>query len=94
MSVFVQVLPVAIKSVLDKNVRVAIIKMCRVFQKLCEKEVRFADKSDMMMNMVIATCMFEKEFPPTFERHVAYSRAFGATIIHLWTGALSLDVSH
>jgi len=62
----VQILLVAVRNVLDENVHVAIIKICRVFQKLCEKEVHSADKSDMMKNVVMATCMLEKEFPPTF----------------------------
>jgi len=65
-SVIVQVLPVAVRNVLDENVRLAIIKMSRVFQKLCAKQVRKADEEDMMRNVVMATCMLEKEFPPTF----------------------------
>lgn len=61
-----QVLPVAIWNVLHEEVRIAIIRMCRVFQKLCEKEVRETDFQEQMRNVVLATCMFEKEFPPTF----------------------------
>ena len=43
-----QILPVAVRNILDKRVRLAIIKMNRVFQKLCAKEVRLEDKDDMM----------------------------------------------
>jgi len=57
---------VAIPSVLDENVRLAIIMMSKVFQKLCAKEVQEADHDDMMRDVVMATCMLEKEFPPTF----------------------------
>lgn len=51
---------------MHKNVRLAIIKICRVFQKLCEKEIRIVDRDDMMRDVIMATCMLEKEFPPTF----------------------------
>jgi len=59
------VLPVAVCNVLDENVCVAIIKMSRVFLKLCGKQIRLSDV-DMMQDVVLATCMFENEFPPTF----------------------------
>ena len=38
----------AIRSVLDENVRSAIIKMSRVFQRICAKEVPMSDEEDMM----------------------------------------------
>ena len=65
-SMILQVLPVAVRNILDENVRLAIIKMSRVFQKLYTKQVRQADEEDMMRNVVMATCMLEKELPPTF----------------------------
>jgi hypothetical protein len=55
-----------VRNVLDESVRVAIIKMSRVFQRLCAKEVREADEHDMMLDVVMATSVLEKEFPPTF----------------------------
>jgi len=61
-----QVLPIAIRNVLDENVRSAIIQMCRVFQKLCEKEIRHSEQDDMMHNVIMATCGLEKEFPSMF----------------------------
>ena len=61
-----RILPLAIRNVLDKSVRVAIIKMSRVFQRLCAKEVREGDAQIMMLDVVMATCVLEKEFPPTF----------------------------
>ena len=61
-----QILPVAVRNLLDESVRVAIIKMNRVFQRLCAKEVRRGDKEGTMMDVVMATCILEKEFPPTF----------------------------
>lgn len=60
-----QVLPVAVRNVLDKRVHTVVIKMCRVFQKLCEKEIRQDDEPILMLNVVMAACWMEKEFPPT-----------------------------
>ena len=56
----------AIQNVLNENVRLAIIKISRVFQRLCAKEVRSADKHDMMQDVIMATCVLEKEFSTTF----------------------------
>ena len=56
----------AIRNLLDENERAAIIKMSRVFQKMCAKEVRVDDRDDMMRDVVMATCVLEKEFPPSF----------------------------
>jgi len=40
--------------------------MSRVFQKLCEKEIRHAEHDDVLHNVIMATCLLEKEFPTTF----------------------------
>ena len=61
-----QILPVAVRNILDESVRMAIIKMSRVFQRLCAKEVKEGDAEGMMLDVVMATCVLEKEFPPTF----------------------------
>ena len=61
-----QILPIAVRNILDERVRLGIIKMSRVFQRLCAKEVRVDDKEDMMRDVVMATCEIEKEFPTTF----------------------------
>ena len=36
---YLQILPMAVRTLLDEEVRLAIIKMCRVFQRICEKEI-------------------------------------------------------
>ena len=67
-----QILPVAVRNVLDEEVRLAIIKMCRVFQRICEKEVRADGEEDLMRDVIMATCVMEKEFPPTFLNVMAH----------------------
>ena len=61
-----QILPVAVRNILDENVRVAIIKISRVFQRLCEKEIKESDEDEVMENVIMATCLLEKEFLTTF----------------------------
>ena len=56
----------AVRNILDENVRFAIIKMSRVFQRLCEKDIKESDEDEVMENVIMATCLLEKEFPTTF----------------------------
>jgi hypothetical protein len=61
-----QVLPLCVRTVLAKEVRTAIIIFSRVFRRICAKTIDCKDIEDMRMDMVIALCMLEKEFPPLF----------------------------
>jgi len=56
----------ATRNVLDENVRLAIIKISKVFQRLCTKEVRSTNKHDMMQDVIMAMCVLTKEFSITF----------------------------
>ena len=58
------ILPVAVQNFLDEEVRLAIIKMCRAFQRICEKEVRADAQEDLTRDVIMATCVMEKEFLP------------------------------
>jgi hypothetical protein len=51
---------------LNKSVRVVIIKMSKVFQILCAKEVTKRDRESMILDVVMATSVMEKGFPSTF----------------------------
>ena len=64
----------AILNLLDKEVRVATIKMCRVFQRIYEKEVREDALDALMRDEKIATCRLEQEFPLTFLNVMAHLR--------------------
>jgi hypothetical protein len=57
-----QKLPLAIWHVLNPNVRKAIIKVNRVFGRLCSKVVYKLWEAELMEDVVIALCMLEKEF--------------------------------
>jgi hypothetical protein len=90
----IHILHVVVHNVLDESVRVAIIKMSRVFQRLCAKEVRKRDAEGMMLDVVMATCLGEGVSSAIYERYDASTRAFGGPIVHVRSSALSVDVSN
>ena len=61
-----QLLPVAIRSVLPKNVRVSIIRLCFFFNSLCSKVVDVSKLDKLQADVVITLCELEKKFPPSF----------------------------
>ena len=61
-----QLLPVAIRSVLPKNVRVSIIRLCLFFNTLCNKVVDISKLDKLQADVVLTLCELEKIFPPSF----------------------------
>lgn len=61
-----QVLPLCVRTSLAKDVRIAIIMLSRVFRRICAKTIDPKAVEDMRSEVVIALCMLEKEFPPSF----------------------------
>ncbi|KAF7150098.1 hypothetical protein RHSIM_Rhsim02G0154800 [Rhododendron simsii] len=61
-----QLLPVAIRSVLPKEVRYAIIRLCFFFNAICDKVVDVAKLDKIQSDIVITLCLLEKYFPPFF----------------------------
>ncbi|XP_013709549.1 uncharacterized protein LOC106413295 [Brassica napus] len=61
-----QVLPVAIRGVLPKGVRIAIGRLCDFFHHLCQRVIDIEKISVMETEIVETLCMFERFFPPSF----------------------------
>lgn len=61
-----QLLPVAIRSVLPKEVRYAITRLCFFFNAICAKVVDVAKLDKIQSDIVITLCLLEKYFPPSF----------------------------
>ncbi|XP_063939799.1 uncharacterized protein LOC108198202 [Daucus carota subsp. sativus] len=61
-----QLLPVAIRSVLPKNVRVSIIRLCFFFNSLCSKVVDVSKLDKLQSDVVLTLYELEKIFPPSF----------------------------
>ncbi|XP_058202686.1 uncharacterized protein LOC131317134 [Rhododendron vialii] len=61
-----QLLPLALRSVLPKEVRYAITRLCFFFNAICSKVVDVPKLEKLQSDLVITLCLFEKYFPPSF----------------------------
>ena len=61
-----QILPVALRGNLQKEVGIAITKLCYFFNKLCSKVVDPSILDDLQMHIVETLCSLEMYFPPSF----------------------------
>ncbi|XP_074381134.1 uncharacterized protein LOC141722194 [Apium graveolens] len=61
-----QLLPVAIRGILPKNVRVSIIRLCFFFNSLCTKVVEVSKLDKLQSDIILTLCELEKIFPPSF----------------------------
>ncbi|KAL6125765.1 hypothetical protein ACLB2K_073819 [Fragaria x ananassa] len=61
-----QLIPVAIRSVLEKPVRYAIIRLCLLFKAICSKVIDVSILKQMQAYLVDTICLLEKFFPPSF----------------------------
>jgi hypothetical protein len=60
------VLPLALRNCLTEEVRKAVMKVSRVYWRLCAREIVIAERESDMMDVAEALCLLEKVFPPTF----------------------------
>ena len=61
-----QLLPFAIKGVLDVKVRRTILSLCHFFNELCSKVVDVSKLGKLQSDIVLTLCLLEKYFPPSF----------------------------
>ncbi|VVA41576.1 PREDICTED: transposon, partial [Prunus dulcis] len=61
-----QLLPVAIRSVLEKLARYAITRLCFFFNAICAKTVDVSKLDKLEEDVVVTLCLLEKYFPPSF----------------------------
>ncbi|KAL6210819.1 hypothetical protein ACLB2K_016051 [Fragaria x ananassa] len=59
-------LPIALRSVLAKPVRYAIIRFCLFFKAICSKVIDVSKLKQMQADLVDTVCLLEKFFPPSF----------------------------
>lgn len=60
-----QLLPIAIRTVLPKHTRVAIIRMCIFFNQICNKVIVVPKLEDIQKEIMTTLYLFEKYFPPS-----------------------------
>ncbi|XP_062119426.1 uncharacterized protein LOC133833422 [Humulus lupulus] len=61
-----QMLPIAIRGLLENPVRNAIIRMCFFFNALCSKVIDVSKLEVIQLEIVKTLCLFEQYFPPSF----------------------------
>ncbi|CAL8155398.1 unnamed protein product [Prunus armeniaca] len=61
-----QLLPMAIRSVLEKPARYAITRLCFLFNAICAKTVDVSKLDKLEEDVVVTLCLLEKYFPPSF----------------------------
>ncbi|KAK9049303.1 hypothetical protein SSX86_031729 [Deinandra increscens subsp. villosa] len=61
-----QFLPVAIRSIMPKHTRNAIIRFCFFFKSICSKEIKVEELDKLQEELIVTLCLLEKYFPPSF----------------------------
>lgn len=61
-----QVLPLALRGLLQPGPRMAVMRMCKVFRRLCTKVYNPADYESLQTDVAESMALVEIEFPPSF----------------------------
>ena len=61
-----QILPLCLRNIGNEKLVGAIVRVSRVFQKLCGRVIEPADESDLLEDCAETMCLIEKEMPPQF----------------------------
>ncbi|KAL6345456.1 hypothetical protein AAG906_017175 [Vitis piasezkii] len=61
-----QLLPLAIRGVLHKNVCVVIVELCSFFKQLCSKVLKTDQLEHLENDIIVTLCKLERIFPPSF----------------------------
>ncbi|XP_062010496.1 uncharacterized protein LOC133726869 [Rosa rugosa] len=61
-----QLLPVAIRGVLEKSVGIVVIRLCLFFNEICRKTIDVSRLQKIQSELVETLCELEKYFPPSF----------------------------
>ena len=61
-----QLLPVAIRGILPKNVRYTLTRLCFFFNAICSKVIDIEKLDQLENEVVVILCQLEMYFPPSF----------------------------
>jgi hypothetical protein len=61
-----QILPLALCSLLTEGARMAVMRMCKIFRRLCAKVYNPAKFESLKVDVAKSMAMLEMEFPPSF----------------------------
>ena len=61
-----EILPVCLRGLGDGSTSAAIIRLSRIYKKLCSKTVDMQERETLFEDCAETLCLLEKEFPPSF----------------------------
>ena len=61
-----QLLPVAIRGILPKNVRHRITRLCSFFNSICSKKIDSQKLDELKEEIIVILCQLKIFFPPSF----------------------------
>ena len=61
-----QLLPLAIRGVLHKDVCVVIVELCSFFKQLCSQVLKTNQLEHLENDIIVTLCKLERIFPPSF----------------------------
>ena len=61
-----QILPLCFRKISNKGLARAVIRLSRVFQKICGKTINCDDEDELTVDCAETMCLLEKVFPPSF----------------------------
>ena len=61
-----EMLPIAIRSILPKQVRHTVMRLCLFFKDICSKEIDPGKLDSLQAQVILTLCQLEMYFPPSF----------------------------
>jgi hypothetical protein len=61
-----QVLPLCVRTIMRKEVHICIIRLNRIFKRICAKTINPLEMSELREDTAITLCMLGKEFSLAF----------------------------
>jgi len=89
-----QVLLICLRTIGNLRVLGAIMRVCKVFRKICAKVVDLEKKVQMMEDVPENICTLDKKTPPiNFCSNDAFAHPLGGGTFSLWSSTQLVDVS-
>ena len=86
-----QLLPLAIRGALDKNVCVVIVELCSFFKQLCSKVLNTNQLEHIENEIIVTLLKLERIFPPSFFNvminlpvHLTYKAKVSGPVQYQW----------
>ena len=90
-----QILPLCVCTIMRKEVRICIIRLSRVFKRLCAKTINPLEMNDLRKDTAIILCMVEKKNSTgIFWRHDTPFGTLGGGTRYLWASTCPLHVPY